>query len=168
MTNITLPRWDLSNVYPGLEAPELEADIDQLKRLITDMETLVATEVAASGPQTPAPELAAILARLINALNQSYELSGTLRPYFHSFVATDSRNTLARRRLSEFERVSVRLHTLGTQVQAWIGRLAPVLDEVIAADFIANAHAFLLKEMAEQARFLMSESRGSPGGRAGA
>ena len=164
MTNTTPPRWDLSNVYPGLEAPELEADIDQLKRLITEMETLVATEVAAGGPQTPAPELAALLARLINTMNRSYELSDTLRPYFHSFVATDSRNTLARRRLSEFERVSVRLHTLGTQMQAWIGRLAPVLDDVIAADTpgsagdtIASAHAFLLREMAEQARYLMSE-----------
>jgi pepF/M3 family oligoendopeptidase len=153
----TPPRWDLSNVYPGLESPELEADIDRLKGIISDLETQVATDVARSGPQTPVPELAGILARLINAMNQSYELSGTLRPYFHSFVATDSRNTLARRRLSEFERISVRLQTLGTQVQAWVGRLAPVLDAVIAADPLISAHAFLIEEMAEQSRYLMSE-----------
>jgi pepF/M3 family oligoendopeptidase len=154
----TPPRWDLTNVYPGLDSPELEADIEQLKRLISNLETLVAQDVAHSGPQTPVAELAGIVAKLIEGMNQTYVLSGTIRPYYHSFVSTDSRNTLARRKLSEFEKISVRLQTLGTQVQAWIGRLSPVLDAIIAADPTASAHAFLLKEMAEQSRYLMSEA----------
>ena len=62
------------------------------------------------------------------------------------------------KKLSEFEQVGVRMQNLGTQFQAWVGKLAPVLEQVIAANESPKAHAFVLKDAAEQSKYLMSEA----------
>jgi len=106
----------------------------------------------------PISMLAPPVGEAIDRLNRASELADTIRSYIMSFVATDSHNTLARRRQSEFELVAVHLRTLGTRFKAWVGRLAPVLDRIIAADATAAAHAFALHETAEQSRYLMSDA----------
>jgi pepF/M3 family oligoendopeptidase len=44
------------------------------------------------------------------------------------------------------------------QFQAWVGKLAPVLEQVIGSNPTALAHAFALREAAEQSRYLMSNT----------
>ncbi len=62
------------------------------------------------------------------------------------------------KKMSEFQMVAVRLQMLGNQFQAWVGRLSPVLEQVIEANPVAQAHAFNLREAAEQSKYLMSEA----------
>jgi oligoendopeptidase F len=141
-----------------LESPEYEAATRQLKEQIDYLEKMFSQRVSAADAQTPVPELAALIGEAIDRFNQLYELSSTVRAYIFSFVATDSRHALARRRMSEFEQVDVRMQNLGTQFQSWVGRISPTLDSVIAANRTAAEHAFMLKEIAEQARYLMSDT----------
>jgi oligoendopeptidase F len=157
----TPPRWDLSNVYPGLESPEFEADKQQLVEKIEALENLSSSRITKAGPETPVEELASLVGETIVCFNDVYGVSATLRAYTFSFVSTDSRNDLARKQMSELERVNVRLENLGTQFQAWIGKLSPVLEEIIAADETAAAHAFMLRETAAQSRYMMSEAEES-------
>jgi pepF/M3 family oligoendopeptidase len=104
----------------------------------------------------PLPKLAEAMGQLINGFNAIYDLSATLRAYLHSFISTDSHNTTAMRLQSEFEQANVRLQKLGTRFSAWVGTLASHLPEMIQADPVVAAHAFMLKETAEQSKFLMS------------
>jgi len=150
-------RWDLSNVYPSLESKEFEADIEKAKAQIADLETMVKERVSTADSSTPVGDLGVIVGEAIQRFNELSELLGTLRAYIFSFVATDSHNALARKKLSEFEQVGVRVQKLSTQFQAWVGKLAPLLEEVIAGDETARAHAFMLRETAEQSKYLMSE-----------
>jgi pepF/M3 family oligoendopeptidase len=60
--------------------------------------------------------------------------------------------------LSEFEQASLPMNQLLTQFTAWLGKLAPRLDQVIKNNKSAAAHAFMLREAAEQSRFLMSDA----------
>ena len=53
--------------------------------------------------------------------------------------------------------MTVRLRQLGTRLQAWVGSLGPLLDDMLGADESLASHAFALQEMAEQSRYLMSE-----------
>ncbi len=154
----TPPRWDLSNVYPGLESPEFAAALADFARQLADLEALFAGRAASTDARTPVDVLAQLVGEAVSRFNAASLLANTLGPYIGSFVATDSRNTLARRRESEFELVAVRLRMLGTQFKAWLGRLAPALDAVIAADATAAAHAFALREAAEQSRYLMTDA----------
>ena len=153
----TLPHWDLSNVYPSLESKELEADVTKAKEQIDGLEKLFAEKLAGMDAKTPVKELAAVVGDAIRRFNDLYVTGGTLGAYIQSFVATDSHNSLAMKKMSEYQMVGVRMQMLGNQFQAWVGKLAPVLEQVIAADPAAGEHAFSLREAAKQSKYMMPE-----------
>ncbi len=152
------PRWDLSNVYPGLESAEFKAATAGHAEQVAELERFFDEHLDRLGPETPVGELAPLLGETIDRFNALFEQARTIGPYIHSFVATDSHNLLARRLDSEFEMVGARLHQLRTRLEALAGRLAPVLDEVIAANSSAGGHAFALQEAARQSKYLMPEA----------
>lgn len=156
-----LPRWDLSNVYAGLGSPEFLADFSRFGELIDELERYVNEEVAAVGPDADAAALSDILSILIERFNETLLLSNTMRAYIHAFVATDTADQQAQRASSQFEQVAVRLQTLITRVQGWIGRLAERLPEVLEIPSAAREHAFFVHEIAEQSQYLMSEAEES-------
>lgn len=156
MTDI--PRWDLSNVYPSLESAEFQAAVASVTRQIEDLEQFFAENLKKADGATSPVELGGLLGQSIDRFNALQELGYTIYSYIQSFVTTDSRDTLAMKKMSEFQRMMVRVQMLGTQFQAWVGKLSPALDSAIESNPTAQAHAFNLKEIAEQAKYLMSEA----------
>jgi pepF/M3 family oligoendopeptidase len=154
------PRWDLSNVYRGLESDELKHAFQSYEKQIGDLEELL-TQRAGAYTQASTGELSAQVGEVIDCFNSAYELKATIEPYLFSFVSTDSHDYLARSRLSEFELINVRMGQLSVRFRLWIGSLASVLEELIAAGQTAQDHAFALREAAEQAQYLMSEAEES-------
>jgi pepF/M3 family oligoendopeptidase len=152
------PRWDLTNVYPSLESKEFDSAIERVKDRIDDLEKYFSEQVAKTNAKTPVKKLASLAGGAIERFNALYELSGTIRSYIYSFVSTDSHNQLAMKKQSEFEQVGVRMQNLNTRFLAWAGKLSPVLDKVIAADPVAGSHAFMLKNAAEQSKYMMNET----------
>ncbi len=153
----TPPRWDLTNVYPSLESKEYEAAFSSMKNQIDGLETFFKDKVAETDASTMVKELAVLAGEAIDRFNALQKLGGTLRAYIQLFVTTDSHNTLAMKKMSEFQMVGVRMQVLGNQFQAWVGRIAPVLEKVIAANPSASAHAFTLRDTAEQSKYMMTE-----------
>ena len=155
MTEPTPPRWDLTNVYPSLEAPALNADLETLRAMINTLESFLAAL-----PAQPDTEEEALLAEKLSALieetNALLELSGKVRAYIYSFVSTDSYNNAALRLLSEFEQVGMRIEQQLTFAQSWVGKLSRRLDAVIARGGLPASHAFFLRETAEQSKYLMT------------
>jgi len=154
----TPPRWDLSNVYPGLESKEFKAAIAQVEQQIAEMETFFAEKIAVTGSETDSAELAKIAGEMIERFNQLAELAWTVNAYISSFVTTDSFNQLAKKLDSEFDMLMVRVQKLGVQSQAWVGKIASKIPEVVKLSAEAAAHAFYLRETAEQSKYLMSQA----------
>jgi len=161
MSTHQIPHWDLANVFPSLESKQFETAVDEFKKQISDMEFFFKEKVGASGPQTPVNELAEAAGETIDRFNDLYNQGITIHAYISSFITTNSRDKSANKKLSEFEQVIVRLQNLSTQFKAWAGKLAPVLDAVINANPSAKAHAFALKEAAEQSKYMMSAAEES-------
>jgi pepF/M3 family oligoendopeptidase len=157
----TPPRWDLTNVFPSLASVEYEAAIQKVKSQLDGLEKLFVERVSKTDAATPPAELAGLAGQAIDEFNALYELAYTVNAYIYSFVTTDSRDQLAMKRLSEFDPISVRMQNIGTQFTAWAGRLAPVLESVIPANPSTRGHAFMLREAARQARYLMPEDQES-------
>ncbi|MFZ6026635.1 MAG: M3 family oligoendopeptidase [Chloroflexota bacterium] len=149
-------RWDLSNVYPSLDSAELEAAITTMQNQLDELERLCTERLQAVDASSPISQVADLLGAIVERLNASIELGATIRGYIYAFVAVDSHNAAARKKLSEYEQVSLRLQKAGTQFQSWVGKIAPRLDQAIPLNPVAQAHAFSLCETAEQAKFLMS------------
>ena len=153
-----LPRWDMSNVFPGLDSPELEAAVGAVNSQIDALERSIPVQAAPGSAAPTSAALAAQLADIVARINATGDLAGTVRAYIYAFVTTDSRDALAKKKLSEFEQVMVRMQQVMTRFQAWIGRLGPQLEEILPLHPTCQAHAFPLREMAEQARYMMSEA----------
>jgi oligoendopeptidase F len=152
------PHWDLTNVYPGLETAEFNTALDNLKQKIVRLEILFKEQVTGTSPEKDNNKLANLIGEFLDQLNQTLELSGTIRAYISSYVSTDSRNLTARRIQSEFDQIGVQLRKLSTQFRSWIGKLSPMLNEIIPKHPTTQAHAFMLYETAEQSQYLMSEA----------
>ncbi|HMS01206.1 MAG TPA: M3 family oligoendopeptidase [Anaerolineales bacterium] len=155
---IFAPRWDMTNVYPSLESKEFKNAMKEYNSLLDKFEKFYKTKLTKASAKTRSKELGALLGKAVDQFNAIYELGGTLSAYIESFVTTDSRDKTANRLLSELEQVQVRQRILGTQFSAWVGTLGKKLDEAVATNPSAKAHAFGLKETRDQAKYLMSEA----------
>jgi pepF/M3 family oligoendopeptidase len=148
----SLPRWDLTNVYPSLESPEFEAAIADVEQQIDALKVFLATITTA-----PVEDATASLAESVERFNRLLALNDTLYHYIYSFVSTDSRNAAARKKMSAFNQLLAQVETLHTQWQAWVGQLGPALEQATADNPTVQAHEFYLHELAEQAQYLMSQ-----------
>ncbi len=163
MTNETLPHWDLSNVYPGLESKEFANATSQIKAKLEELDRyLAANEITRGGavPQEPAT-LAEIIAGYLDRMNAILRLGLTLRAYVASFVATDSYNNTARKLMSELEPLLVQIQRQEVQFRGWIGTVAEQAELFQAAlmqEGTVKDHGFMVTETAEQSRYLMSEA----------
>jgi pepF/M3 family oligoendopeptidase len=155
---ISAPHWDLSNVYPSLESKEFQAAVHDYKKQVAALERFFNNKLGKTSARTSAKELAPLVGKALDQINRIYILSSTIFNYINSFVSTDSHNKLAMKTLSEFEQASLPMSQLMTRFSAWLGKFAPKLDTMIKNDRTAASHAFLLRETAEQSKFLMSEA----------
>jgi pepF/M3 family oligoendopeptidase len=155
---VSAPRWDLSNVYPSLESKEFQAAMEDYKKQVAAFEKFFKNKLSKIDAKTKAKELAPLAGKAIDQINKIQGLSGTIAPFIYSYVTTDSRNKLAMKTLSEFEQANLPMSQLMTQFTAWLGKIGPKLDKVIAQNKSVAAHAFIVKEAAEQSKYLMSEA----------
>jgi pepF/M3 family oligoendopeptidase len=155
---VSAPRWDLSNVYPSLESEEFKAAVEDYKKQVASLEKFFKSKLSKADTKTKAKDLAPLVGKAIDQINKIQMLSSTIVPFIYSYVTTDSRDKLAMKTLSEFEQASLPMNQLMTQFTAWLGKIAPKLDKVVANHEAAAAHAFMLREAAEQSKYLMSDA----------
>ena len=156
--SIPAPHWDLTNVYPSLESKEFKDAIQSFKVQVADLDDYFTEVVSKTDASTPPEQLAPVIGDVVERFNAVYTLTGTIEPFIYSFVSTDSRDKTAMRVLSEYEQISLPLQNLDVQLKAWMGKVAPTLDKALDLNESAKAHGFMLKEAADQSKFLMSEA----------
>ena len=156
---ISAPRWDLTNVYPSLESREFKNAIKKYKKLLDELDALLAKSVSKANAKTDPKKVGKLLGESVERFNALLELSGTISPFIYSFVTTDSRNKDAMRVLSEFEQMSVQASMLNTKFQAWVGKLGKAaLKKAVKTNPSAKLHEFALNETAQQSVYMMSEA----------
>jgi len=154
----TPPRWDLSNIYSGLDASELKADMQWITDEGESINVYYQKELAPLTSTAEPEVLAGHLDKLVERLNQIYLKAGTIGAYLHGCVATDSYDAEAMRMNSRFGIIMVQVQNVSTKLEAWLGKISKALPQALAIDGSAKAHSFFLKEAAEQSQYLMSEA----------
>ncbi len=152
----TLPHWDMTVVYPSLDSPEFQAGEQALIQAI-DKLTAYFDRYAIQHLDTPPPIDAStirVFETLLPQFNDVMRQLHTHSAYISSFIATDSRNTLAQSVWSELQQQELRLAQLETRFIAWTGGLD--VEALIAQSSIAEAHAFALRKAHIEAQHHMS------------
>ena len=153
----TPPRWDLKNVYPGLESPELENAIQDIQIKTEALKKFYQEELVPCQPGDPKEKINQTLSQMVDQINLLYVQSSTIRAYLQSFIATDSFNQTAARIGSQFDQVMVGVQKVVVLLEAWVGKFKDDLPEVLALGDSAGDHKFPIMEIAEQSKYLMSE-----------
>ncbi len=155
------PRWDLSNVYPGLDSESFKRDFEMLEGSIDELDAFLTENSKVLDAGSSPEQIATTLAALVDKFNAVILLADTLEAYIYSFIATDSYNDQAKRLYSEFQQVDVRLWVQRMRFQSFLGTIASRLPEVLVLNPTVQDHAFILNEYAEQSQYLMSEAEES-------
>ena len=146
--------WDMSVIWPSLESPEFEAafeaalgDLDRLAELYDEL---------GIDTGTPLDAQAATLETLLNRSNVVHDALETLQGYILCFTSVDTRDDLAKARLSTYEGRAVLLSKLESRFTRWVGTLD--LKVLFSQSETAKAHEHFLTKHATLARHLMSQA----------
>ncbi|MDY6846492.1 MAG: M3 family oligoendopeptidase [Chloroflexota bacterium] len=153
----TPPRWDLSNVYPGLESPALQKDIEWVKDATESIKKLYQDQLVKIDTNSPKETINQAISTMVDRVNTLMLKASTINAFLHSYIATDSFNQQATRLGSQFDQVMVSIQKVMVLLEAWVGQFKDILPEVLALGNKAGEHAFPITEMAEQSQYLMSE-----------
>lgn len=153
-------KWDLSNVYKGLESDGFKKDWQKLERLIDGAGKYFAENGICKREKGPKVDskLAAVLAHAIEILNEAYMLYGTLDSYIFSFYSTNSYDQLAARKTSELDMLSVPLRNLDVSFTGFVGSIGPDVKKLVKMAPVLAAHEFVILETFDQSKYLMSEA----------
>ncbi len=156
--NGKLPRWDLSNVYSGLDGKDFKDAVTEVGRRLENLEKMEREAGVGRLPTVPDDlgPIAASMTALIDEMNETIRLMRTVGAYISSFTTTDSYNKEAAREDSAFQRVAVRFHNIYVLFEAWVGSLEPVLDKLSGMSETLEEHRQMLIDTAEESRYRMS------------
>ncbi len=151
------PRWDLSNVYPGLDSAELSADIAWVKKATDELRSLYQEELSIITRDSPVEAINTAISKMVDQVNALMLKAMTITAYIHGFISTDSFNEEARQLESQYDRVMVDVQKVNVLLETWVGQFRDVLPEALKLGNSAGEHAFPVMELAEQSQYLMSE-----------
>ncbi|MEE8121318.1 MAG: M3 family oligoendopeptidase [Anaerolineales bacterium] len=157
-----LPHWELSNIYPDLESNELDGAVEDLRMRIKRLDQFLEKEKISleGGIPSSIERTAMLVAEYLQMTNDILALAGTIEAFLYGYISTDSFNTLAKRKESELERITVQIHNQEVLFKGWLGEVVKQgtdLGSLIAANPAVQDHDFFLQETVEQSKYLMSD-----------
>lgn len=152
--------WDLGNVYSGMESADFVRDWKKLVKLLNSIELYFKDNNIKKAEKAPAvtEKTAAVIGHAVEMLNTAISMYMTMESYIYSYYSTDSYNTLASKKISEIEQLSVKISNLDIIFKGYIGSLGKNISKLVKSDSILKEHEFFLYETAEQSKFMMSEA----------
>ena len=156
---MTPTRWDLSNIYTGLDDPKLTEDINFIKTISMELSALYEKELApALSSDISAEALNQLLNRIVDTRNEISIKAHSIMGYLAATLSVDSFNKQAEQLYSKVQIEMIPLNNLSNRLSAWLGKLGDRLPKALEIPGSAHEHSFALLEEAEQSRYMMSEA----------
>ncbi|HLM64961.1 MAG TPA: M3 family oligoendopeptidase [Acidimicrobiales bacterium] len=150
-----LPRWDLTDLYPAVDAPEVGRAEEDLGTTLEGLAALYDAHDVAPGAPVPLDDsLVTMFDTVLVATNGALEAFSRLQAFAYGHVSTDSGDDRAQALLSRLSAREATVRVLRTRFDAWVGRLD--LDGLLGSSAAAAAHAWPLRKAARRAIHQMS------------
>ena len=154
-TSETLPRWDMTPIFPSLSAleftTEFESALDSIGEMSAQFEQIGVRRRDDSGVDA---KFVQNFETVIVSLNDLLQRLNTLGSYIGCFVTTDAGDELAKARESEMETRAIVLGQLETRLVAWVG--SSDIEALFNQSQIARDHEFWVRRAAQLAAHQMS------------
>lgn len=154
-----LPRWDLSNIYQGLDANDYRSDFTRYEQQLGELERYFDDHRVSRAhlPTGDHAQIAATLNEILDRLNDTFLVGETLGAFVYGLMTTNSYDAAAIRENSKIEILGTRRQQLEVRLKGWVGALAERLPQLVETNDALRRHRFLLELMARQSAFLMSD-----------
>ncbi len=158
---VTLPRWQLDSIYPGLDSPEFLADEGAFLEALADLEGFLDAHGIGDAPAggdlearaaADADEAATLAGALELALRLS-ELQAVTGVYLSLRVSTDAYDEAAQAALSARRAVGARTGAAWARFKAWLRTVD--LDAAAARFDLVAAHRYPLERFRQEAERML-------------
>ncbi|RNB88867.1 M3 family oligoendopeptidase [Brevibacillus nitrificans] len=143
-------RWDLDVLYTSFDSPECEQDWEQLCRETEDVQSWAREQL---GNQENA---VAKMEAYITKMTSIQQKQNRLYSFAELTASVDAKNEKALQMVERIQNQSVELVEPNVQFQKWLGAVED-LDAQIGESALLETHRFMLKEMAEKSKYMLSE-----------
>jgi oligoendopeptidase F len=152
----TLPRWDLTALFPAVDAPEVTAAEAQLQDAAGVLARRFDIDDVDAGPAIVGADAGLVdtFEAVLAATNDLLDRFERLDAFAYGHVSTSSDDEAAQALTSRLASIEATVRTLRTRFDAWLGRLD--VDALVAASPVAAAHAWPLHKAARRAAHQMS------------
>ncbi|WP_074349219.1 M3 family oligoendopeptidase [Proteiniborus sp. DW1] len=143
-------RWSLKELYPSFESQEFKADMDKLCKKIDEFKEW--TELSFNSKENAVEKAEEYIRRM----SEFVTLFSKLSSFAHLTASVDAKNEEA---LKVSDRLSIKYSELTkafVSYQKWIGSIEN-LNELFNASDLLKEHEFIIREAANDAKYLLSE-----------
>ena len=153
----TLPRWDLTPIFPSLESLEFDTAFAEVCREINELGPFFDQHHVRRREFKPVEAVEAdAFNHIIERLGALKERLRVLTSYLYCLVSTEADNDAAQGKLSELKIAMVALGKLETRFQAWAGTMHT--ENLLQSSETAREHEYLVRTAACLAAHQMSEA----------
>jgi oligoendopeptidase F len=146
----TLPRWDLSSVFPNLDSREFGAATEGLGADLDRLAELYDRRGVRDGQRaTPTAADLSAFDEVVAATNDVLDQARTLRAYLSGLLSTDARDDRAATVFSRLQATLAGLQKLSGRFEAWVARFG--VDALISGSEVAADHVHALQQAAVSA-----------------
>lgn len=143
-------RWSLDALYTSFDAPEFKRDMERLDQEIEKIQKWTTENLADT--QNSAQKLE----YYIKMMNEFYHLYTRLASFTHLTLSTEAKNEVALKYEDVFDQKITSLTKPEVTFTKWLGKLEN-LDEIINSNTYVKEHEFVIKEKAEENKYLLSD-----------
>jgi oligoendopeptidase F len=157
-----LPRWDLTDLFPAVDAPEVDQAEAAIAEALAELAALYDRHDVRPGEPIPTPmpdDLVTAFDDVLGATNDVLDRFHRLEAFAYAHVSTASDDERGQALLSRITTRTATVQTLRTRLDGWIGRLD--VDALVERSLAAAEHAWPLRKAARRAAHQMSEAEES-------
>lgn len=143
-------RWSLKELYPSFESQEFKADMDKLYKKIDEFKEW--TDLSFNSKENAVEKAEEYIRRL----SEFATLFSRLSSFAHLTASVDAKNEEA---LKVSDRLSIKYSELTkafVSYEKWIGSIEN-LNELFASSDLLKEHEFIIREAANNAKYLLGE-----------
>lgn len=141
--------WNLVPIYPSVESDEYQRDIQRLKSLVKDFDSFVEDCLSQEG------NVVSKLENYIIKMQDLLLLAQTLGGYVSLVTSANTNDEAATKQMDVIDQILNESVVSTTKISEWISHQD--LEAAILTSDLLKEHAFVLKEIKEQAKHQLSE-----------
>src|SRR5579871_1220016 len=156
----TVPRWDMSSVFPSLTSREFAAAHEAFRADVARLHALYDERGVRGGVRrTPEPSDIATLEDVLAETNALLETARRVTAYLHALVTTNAGDDDAARLRSQVLADQAPLDALTARFEAWVASLGA--EALIAGSPLAVEHSYPIRRAEQSAAHRMGEAEES-------